>query len=87
MCYDLTVNLNTSSCRIVKIDTETQETFASGIIWVTFLDTLCGKSLRTELRRLYKPGFSKTWTPFQPAVREFSAGKDGQAHIQNISFL
>ncbi|WAR20693.1 PIF1-like protein [Mya arenaria] len=87
------VNLNTAdgltngaSCKIIKIDIESQETYASGIIWVTFLDNSCGRTLRTELKKLYKPGYSKSWTPLQPVVKEFNAGKDGQAQVQRYQF-
>ena len=91
--YDLTVNINTAdgltngaSCQIVKIDIQKTDTYASGTIWVKFVNETTGKSLRAENARLYKRGTDKGWTPIQPVVKEFAAGQNGQAQIQLYQF-
>ena len=58
------------------------DTYASGTIWVKFLNTSIGKTLRSEKKGLYKAGYDKSWPPIQPVLKELSEGKNGRAQIQ-----
>ncbi|CAC5418474.1 unnamed protein product [Mytilus coruscus] len=92
LTYEITLNLdcedgliNGAACIVQKIKlTEIQ--YASGIIWVKFPSETTGNFLRQNKKHLYSEEIHSSWTPIEPATRQFAAGYKGESQIQRMQF-
>lgn len=70
----------------MKVDIDSSNSFANGVLWLQFNEPKTGAVLRTEIKRLYKRGYNRNWTPLQPIVKQYPAGYKGQAQVQHYQF-
>ncbi|VDI33111.1 Hypothetical predicted protein [Mytilus galloprovincialis] len=92
LTYEITLNLdcedgliNGAACIVKKIKL-TEIPFASGIIWVKFPTESTGNFLRQNKKHLYSKDIQSSWTPIEPASRQFAAGYKGECQIQRMQF-
>jgi len=54
---------------------------ASGIVWILFDDQHVGTQARADYQTLYTRGIDARWTPLQPIIRQFQAGRSHNTQI------
>ncbi|CAC5373553.1 unnamed protein product [Mytilus coruscus] len=80
LTYEMTLNLdcedgliNGAACIVQKIKL-TEIPYASGIIWGKFPSENTRNFLRQNKKHLYSKEILTSWTPIEPATRQFAAG-------------
>ncbi|CAC5385251.1 unnamed protein product [Mytilus coruscus] len=77
--------INRAACIVQKIKL-TEIPYASGIIWVKFPSENTENFLRQNKKHLYSKEIHTSWTPIEPATRQFAAGYKNESQIQRMQF-
>ena len=71
---------NGASCQVMKVDNS--NTYASGTIWVKFLDTSIGKTLRSEKRDCIRLAMIKAGYRFNQCLKNFWKEKKNEPRFK-----